>query len=981
MRYAYRKLLLLLILVFISGCKKDYFYDNQNDFIEVYEAEITDFPSAQITFRLHHNGDAGRQQDVSLDDNLEVSNEIQDFVIDEFIYNNPIIQDTISINELLPELIIISDKISKQKRVKLPLIRKDFISAYPYFGNHLKFYNTLDMIVDSEKAQSLKPKTINHRNYIRNLNNFLTDYINKLQENGNSLLENDHAVIISINGKTKFTDEHIDKLQDIFSMHPRLWFGVLYEYGAGMRKDLTNLISSNSCLFIRSTKGLSVQEQGELVLEKLHNLQLSQYRLDISFRRIVNPNQLQYNLKLKAAVMDSSYATDCTIQVDRNVIRDYYINVASQNLEQQLLSEGYFASLTTAYEEYMYTGFDEFYSWSVNKIEIWLTQISTSHDQGAKFNDLKLLSSVLGYNGWDFTSETQIGVDLLNLLIEYGEYLKVNNADLSERITVYERIRNFNDSIKQVNLDYFECLGDLEQSKGKFETAIEYFRQVLEMEIINRVQNKYHNCFQEFVSNCIDKGRFSNAQSFYTKYSNEWGVKESAWYNALRERYLYAYAEYLLNNQRTAYDARVVVYNEYLNLNPSNNDVRFDYNVCLGDRDTAEDLLESSLKNYRAAFGIRNNSEIWNKLHANLSKVADEYYASGDIKNTHHILNEYFEYAESTFKLRYYLADASKSLNKYSQAIDNYKWLTDNWELTSFIEWNDLLNILLDLYSSSMRHKEAYHLLKRMIINDELLTKYDYKHIINFLRGMYLAPYAELAGEILKKQLPGCIETHSLDLSRLILPAHIESIYTLDYDKSVIDTVYTNGDKIQIPELLTDDESSSVSSTEKIWLIQPVEDINKLFVIQIGSRYAHEETIMLKGIANTPQRTQLWVDIESYMFNQNVKNLSQFMSSILGISYILDDQFTMSDYNKIFNKSVLINYTVIQDRTEQIVDEFNFDISDMRYQDDGWEDSSQAILIHAQEVNRFQNSIYDIANPIYYEDYWRGIVRFGFSKD
>ena len=122
-----------------------------------------------------------------------------------------------------------------------------------------------------------------------------------------------------------------------------------------------------------------------------------------------------------------------------------------------------------------------------------------------------------------------------------------------------------------------------------------------------------------------------------------------------------------------------------------------------------------------------------------------------------------------------------------------------------------------------------------------------------------------------------------------------------------------------------------------------------------------------------------WHDLSILEQDLSLPYLSRLLTTIIGRDYAMDSQVSLNLYMKNLLKSD-VQYLVIHDAKGKIAFSEKFNRDQGQYNAADWQKSSHTMALYRQNISYANTKIIDIANPIFVDKTFRGVLRIGFKK-
>jgi len=217
----------------------------------------------------------------------------------------------------------------------------------------------------------------------------------------------------------------------------------------------------------------------------------------------------------------------------------------------------------------------------------------------------------------------------------------------------------------------------------------------------------------------------------------------------------------------------------------------------------------------------------------------------------------------------------------------------------------------------------------------------------------------------------------SNELKKIDLPAFIDAIYTVSVSNDSISKVFYQkaSTEMEIPLFENLSKKYYVESEGKSWLVKH-EGFGKL-VVQLNSEFNKREEVVLEKLYENYSSPRHWKAIEVLLKNEHRQIIVEYMTFILQYEFLAKGNKSVKKFESIIKSIPNYKYFAIQNPQQEVVYEIDLDseMSKLPF----WSKSSSAVLLIKNEYERNNEKIFDITYPVYFDNEWHGVIRFGFN--
>ncbi|MCB2221572.1 MAG: hypothetical protein KQI35_14330 [Bacteroidetes bacterium] len=397
---------------------------------------------------------------------------------------------------------------------------------------------------------------------------------------------------------------------------------------------------------------------------------------------------------------------------------------------------------------------------------------------------------------------------------------------------------------------------------------------------------------------------------------------------------------------------------------------------------TAENNKEyiKSVDYFDSYLKLKSNPENYNRLLSNLNTGLEEYFKNGNYEELYQAGKQFNKYLSNSFKLRYYYIMASLDIFDYNTALINLSWLLDNWhDNQDFITWDEAFNLLEQLYTRNFSFDKAMELDQRFFrITDDatLLSNY----YMNF-RIKYLKPIVEGIKTHLENINFGNTNLQN-DYSTIFIPEYINGIYLLNFNdrnKILIENSQITPPARSVISNIKEYPAILTNNSDKVyWILNKYNDI--IIVAEINDSVKNEQNIILEEIRTKKMMVEPWQKLQDNEKIRLIKFLSQFICQLFSAEISLNNTVDLNNYWINLKSNDYIHYLAIYEENGVLLNSNGITISEPGENKILWEKSLVSRTYFLQEIKTNGLVFYDLTNPLFVNNYRKGIAKIGIIK-
>ena len=353
-----------------------------------------------------------------------------------------------------------------------------------------------------------------------------------------------------------------------------------------------------------------------------------------------------------------------------------------------------------------------------------------------------------------------------------------------------------------------------------------------------------------------------------------------------------------------------------------------------------------------------------------INKNFEELYQNG----MNYLLDIY-----SNFTTRLYFAIACKETNHYSEAFNEFDWLVKNWQKQDIMSWDEAMNSL-SLLSSSSDYNRSLSISKQIFIDSKTSKNGFLKdglmlYLLN-ARAKFYQPLIEI--------FPiACSSMKIVSLKNLNPPDELTFMGIVDRSLNEINS-FLSKEKLVKSNIL-----SSALSNEKAffvyekdgskgWLVNKLEN-SRYFIIQINNKVNTAiEKSCLERIFIEPLSGENWDNLYAIEEEKGFRFLAKSVASFVEIG-LSNNKNLVDFWNSLKKHDDYIKYMIFHEKGKSNIT-FGNSLSQSDYPISDWQRSSQTTALYGIIINKEEKVFNDISNPILVKGKTNCVLRIGLQK-
>ena len=365
------------------------------------------------------------------------------------------------------------------------------------------------------------------------------------------------------------------------------------------------------------------------------------------------------------------------------------------------------------------------------------------------------------------------------------------------------------------------------------------------------------------------------------------------------------------------------------------------------------------------------------RIQNHLLSLLNQEFAVENYSEVYEICRRYPLYTNENFRGEYYCGASAEKLGATRTAMSSYNWLLANWENQSLVDRTTLAKKLESMYLRSGQFERAYEMAREIAVKDG--TPESIISTLISIRGTFLAPFLTASVQFYEQEPSSDASRHvDKELPRISFPRYVRAFYFLDSKGSLDRGIFGGGATKPSPSLLkTVSESASILRGEKVsnlaWLVAPVG--SRYLVLEFSVATTPEENVRLENVQQNIQDETQWQKLYGLEFKKTSPAVGSAIGTVLGAANI--DNANFQAYDELFDDSSILSYYCIQNSSEEIEESYNFNRSQLGYDEDTWNRTSSTPALYHHSITYDGISLREVVWPNFVEDTWTGVIRVG----
>lgn len=371
-------------------------------------------------------------------------------------------------------------------------------------------------------------------------------------------------------------------------------------------------------------------------------------------------------------------------------------------------------------------------------------------------------------------------------------------------------------------------------------------------------------------------------------------------------------------------------------------------------------------------------SQLENQIQSHLLALIRQKHRTDSHRSIYRLCRRYPLYTNNNFRGEYYCGTAALNLGADGVAMSSYSWLLENWDSgQSMATWKTIAGDLESMYLLNGRFQGAYDLARQIAVRNP--TPQAIISSLISIRVAFLSPLVQVASRFYEDEPNDSALDHvDSEMQRVDFPKYVRAFYVLGPDNAVQRGMYGNEATKPSAALLAKANSSvsllqSSGDSNVAWLVTPIG--NRHLVLEFGVATTPEENVRLESVQQEVRSDTQWRQLYQLEFAQTYPASGSAIGTVLSASLISDANFQA--YDEIFDDSPLLSYYCIQNDSEGFKASYNFNRSDLGYDESKWNRTSNTPALYHHTVQYDDQSIREVVWPNFVDDQWTGVIRVG----
>ena len=373
---------------------------------------------------------------------------------------------------------------------------------------------------------------------------------------------------------------------------------------------------------------------------------------------------------------------------------------------------------------------------------------------------------------------------------------------------------------------------------------------------------------------------------------------------------------------------------------------------------------------------LSNSSDIIDSVSKYASMALKQFFDDKKYAKAYNTGDKYFDYIKQRFNNRYRFAFSAYNQKKYTDALNNYQWLLNNWvDAQSVAKWDEVHGMVVTLYAlnnqydNALDHFQRYY---RKTGDSDYLTNY-----LAVLRAKFLFPVVSVSAVMQNMENLAGLES----IPSVHLPDYVVGLYVFDAKQNQILA------RIEQQQLAEDLSFIANYSSFPLFIFEdnPYWMANKkgadYFLLHFSGKLSRVEENYLSEVQRKKSMVEPWQKLYEYEQNETLKYTSKLVAGLFQIEYNHYGEDVIDDFGNVLIDNSIIDYVVFHDDKGEIINNFGFNRTSYNFDDTGWTRSCVTLAYFKQNVEGPNGKVSDIAIPVLKEGIKQGVLRIGFLVD
>lgn len=359
--------------------------------------------------------------------------------------------------------------------------------------------------------------------------------------------------------------------------------------------------------------------------------------------------------------------------------------------------------------------------------------------------------------------------------------------------------------------------------------------------------------------------------------------------------------------------------------------------------------------------------------------AANQSYSKRNFEELYQNGTNYLPDIYSNFTTRLYFAIACKETNHYSEAFNEFDWLVKNWQKQDIMSWDEAMNSL-SLLSSSSDYNRSLSISKQIFL-DSKTSKSGFQkdglmlYLLN-ARAKFYQPLIEI--------FPiACSSVKAVSIKNLNPPDELTYMGIVDRSLNEINS-FLSKEKLFKSNILSTAMSNEKAffvyekDGSKGWLVNKL-DNSRYFIIQINNKVNTAiEKSCLERIFIEPLSGENWDNLYAIEEEKGFRFLAKSVTSFVEIG-LSNNKNLVDFWNCLKKHDDYIKYMIFHEKGKSNIT-FGKSLSQSDYLISDWQRSSQTTALYGILINKEEKVFNDISNPILVKGKSNCVLRIGLQK-
>lgn len=339
----------------------------------------------------------------------------------------------------------------------------------------------------------------------------------------------------------------------------------------------------------------------------------------------------------------------------------------------------------------------------------------------------------------------------------------------------------------------------------------------------------------------------------------------------------------------------------------------------------------------------------------------------------------YAKWYKSPFLQHYILAEAYRETSDFLKAQKQYEWLIDNWRNQNTIDWFDAFGKLQEMLCLNYKFDEAIEINQRLYRSKENSESVELSLFI--ARAKMLKPVIDVFPDAVRQSGSFTALKNSVQLKPVVFPEWLTGIVLADAKMNTVTEFYKTEDYKSNPNAdLTRFKNFPVIEMDiagnNFWMINRING-NHYVVLHISNyiRNEQEKTILDEIVKSKMDETN-WVNLFRLEERAGIKFSTQMMTVLWEAQLAQKGNISFPSYWERLKTNSFIRFITWYSESGSIKS-FGQPLPEGSYQPGDYKRSAKTVAYYEQIIKDNNQTYFDITNPVFNENSWKGAVRIG----